>query len=116
MEIGGAFVTRAHMAMDGHNHKAAIVGFQSHNRVVRFIKATAEAPNERISLINAISETYADKLREPLSVSTSGPTGYILQRKDEEWGGELLDFFDDVVPEKSVFKLILEEVKRNILT
>ena len=60
-------------------YKAAIISFQSHNWVVRFLKSTDEAPNERLSLINAILEVYADKLRGPLST-----TRYILQRKEKE--------------------------------
>ena len=86
-------------------YKAAIISFQSHNRVVQFLKSTNKEPNERLSLINAISEVYAKKLCGPLST-----TRYILQWKEEEWGGALVDFFDDIVPYKSVFKLILEVV------
>jgi len=38
-----------------------------------------------------------------------GSSAVILQVKDEEWGGEFVDYVQDDIPDKSVFQLTIQQ-------
>ena len=87
------------------SNKRVLVQLESFSRVVDFSPEQAmgteqSVVTEREFLLKEIRHVY----RERISPSDK----LFLQVKDEEWGGVFVDFFSDVVPDKSIFKVILE--------
>lgn len=81
--------------------KTVLAKLASFNRVIH-LPAAERTANERELLIELIRKAYTERIGYDDVVT--------LQLKDEQWGeGVFVDFFDDVVPDRAVFKVIVEK-------
>ena len=81
--------------------KQVLVQLGSHNRIV---VVQGGENSEREALISAIRVTYK------IAASDS----IMLQIKDEEWAGAFVDYFQDGIPDMSVFRAIVEKPQVSI--
>ena len=80
--------------------KTVLTKLASFNRVIH-LPAAEKTANEGELLIELIRKAYTERIGCDNVVT--------LQLKDEQWGGVFVDFFDDVVPDRAVFKVIVEK-------
>ena len=85
--------------MDGT--KQVLVQLGSHNRVVAVQDSVSGSLLEREALISSTRITFSDKIE--------GDDTITLQLKDEDWGGVFVDYYQDKVPDKSMFRVIVEK-------
>ena len=85
--------------------KTVLVQLASFNRVIHV--PTTGKENEREMLIKLVREVYAERIDANDSIT--------LQIKDEQWGeGIFLDFFQNIVPDRAVFTVIVENPEVSI--
>ena len=81
--------------------KRVLVQVGSNNRVVAIDRTSSDDLTEREALIWSIRIEYGDKIASQDNIT--------LQLKDEDWGGIFFDFFQDSVPDRSIFKAVVEK-------
>ena len=82
--------------------KTVLVQFLSFSRKVEFeVPSEMDKKTEREVLVAEIKASYKERITNEDKVT--------LQIKDEDWGGLFVDFFSENVPDKSVFKIIVEK-------
>ena len=81
--------------------KPVLVQLGSHNWIV---VVQGGGNSEQEALISAICVTY--KIAKSDSI--------MLQMKDEEWAGAFVDYFQDNIPDRSVFMAIVEKPQVSI--
>ena len=85
--------------MDNDGTKRVLVQLGNYNRIIRVDSASGHL-SEREALISYIRATFSDKIGHEDTIT--------LQMKDENWAGAFVDYFQDTVPDKSVFRAIAE--------
>jgi len=94
--------------------KSALVQLHSFNRVVDFclepaaLVGTDQVTEQEVSAVRTEREALLESIRRVFQEKINPYDKLTLQVKSEEWGGVFVDFFNDAVPDKSVFKVILE--------
>ena len=78
--------------------KKALVQFNENSRCVDVPNASS-LQSERELLIERIKDVYNDLLSPNCTI--------FLQKKDEEWGGAFVDYFESAVPDRSVFRIVI---------
>ena len=53
-------------------------------------------------------EMLYEKIRAAFCGRIRGDDHLTLQKKDESWGGLFVDFLDDVIEDRSVFRVVVE--------
>lgn len=84
--------------------KHALMQFGNNCLCIDVPSASSSRQSEREVFVERIREVYSDLL-------PSGNYTIFLQRKAEDWGGVFIDYFDDTVPDRSVFKMIAKPVQ-----
>ena len=83
--------------------KSVVVQCGSFNRVVAFEKAATDERTERDVLEQAIRVANTERI---------GPDDRLtLQVKSEEWGGMLIDFFQDTIQDRIKLTVIVEKAE-----
>ena len=77
--------------------KKVVVQFGSFNRVIHVVSGEN---NEREVLLKQIREVFRERIGTDDRVT--------LQVKDKEWEGMFIDFFSNEVPDRGVFRVIVE--------
>ena len=80
--------------------KVVLVQLDQFCRKITLDLASEQKATERELLLSNIRATFSDRINHEDSIT--------LQRKDEEFG-MFIDFFDDEVLDKSIFKTIVEK-------
>ena len=82
--------------------KTVLVQLASFSRKVEFeVPSETDKKTEREVLVEQIRASYKERIKIEDTIT--------LQIKDEDWGGLFVDFFTENIPDKSVFKIIVEK-------
>ena len=87
--------------------KQILVKYGDSNWLVSFL---SDGENDQDVLKEEIRKVYHNEITESYS--------FILQIKDEEWGGELVDISSaqTKIAGKSILKVVVKKVKSNVFT
>ena len=80
--------------------KTVLVTFEAFNRLVEVVCRIDAPLTEKDLLICEIRKTFSDRI--PVDSRLT------LQQKNESWGGAFIDYFGDVIEDKSVFKVLVD--------
>ena len=80
--------------------KAVLVSLHERNRVVYF------SGSKRGDLLPAVETAFADLL--------GNSENWVLQLKDDNWGGVFIDLQDQDIPERSVLRIVLLEASSEV--
>ena len=83
--------------------KSVVVQYGSFNRVVYFDKSDNDNRSEREILKEAIRAAYCERI--------SPSDRLTLQVKCNEWGGMLIDYFDEEVQDKMKLTVIVKKIE-----
>ena len=81
------------------SQKRVLLQFGDHSRCIDVPSASGSSKSERELVIERVRrDVYSDLLPPNCTI--------FLQVKDEEWGGAFVDYFEDTVPDKSIFRVV----------
>ena len=83
--------------------KSVLVQLGDFSRVIQLDSSPCGPATEKELLLVKIRAVYSERIQADDRVT--------LQRKDDSWGGMFVDFFGNVIEDRSVFKLVVEWVE-----
>lgn len=84
--------------------KTVLVQLADFNRVIEFDCPPANG-TEREGLLKKVRAAYSERI--------DADDALTLQIRRQDWNGLFVDFFDDEVPDKGVFKIIVEKAEKS---
>ena len=81
--------------------KSVLVQLGDFSRVIQLDSSPCGPATEKELLLVKIRAVYSERIQADDRVT--------LQRKDDSWGGMFVDFFGDVIEDRSVFKVVVEK-------
>ena len=81
--------------------KNVLVQLGEFSRIIQLVSTALGSSSEKDMLFEKIRGVYSDRIQADDRLT--------LQRKDDSWGGVFVDFFDEVIEDRSVFRVVVEK-------
>ena len=81
--------------------KNVLVQLGEFSRIIQLVSTALGSSSEKDMLFEKIRGVYSDRIQADDRLT--------LQRKDDSWGGVFADFFDEVIEDRSVFRVDVEK-------
>lgn len=81
--------------------KNVLVQLGDFSRIIQLVSTALGSSSKKDVLFEKIRGVYSDRIQADDRLT--------LQRKDDSWGGVFVDFFDEVIEDRSVFRVVVEK-------